>query len=178
MKAGKYRPAKQSSAADASLIAAQLLLVAYRHLKVTTLDVPLRFLLLNVLLGTERVKRVSFSHLKLEHQVNKSIHCISPLSFLLAAISGASRLTSRRRATRRERRRCGATATRRRPASRTSTAWHDSVCEPLCAETERSFPQCKFWGRSRVCRGQATSLHLCTELSCLGLPLGLCKGSC
>lgn len=54
MKAGKYKPAKQSNAAD-SLIEAQLLFVVYRHIKVTTLDVLLRFLLLNVLLRTGRV---------------------------------------------------------------------------------------------------------------------------
>lgn len=110
-----------------TLIEAQLLLVVYRHIKVTTLDVLLRFLLLNVLLRTEREKKVFFSHFQLD-QVSKSIHCMYALSFLLAAISGASRLTSPRLGTRRERRRCGVTATRRRPASRTSTAWHGFGC--------------------------------------------------
>lgn len=170
MKAGKYRPDKQNSAADI-LTEAQLLFVVYRHIKVTTSDVLLPFLLLNVLLRTGRVKRVFFVHFKLDH-VSKSIplHLFPFLSFLLAAISGASRSTSPRPATRRERRRCGVTATQRRPALRTSTAC-PGFC---CAETERSFPHWKFWERFGARRGQATSLCLCTELSCLALPSGLC----
>lgn len=174
MKAGKYKPAKQSNAAD-SLIEAQLLFVVYRHIKVTTLDV----LFSTVKCITKNWESKFFLHFKLDH-VSRSIHYISPLSFLLAAISGASRSTSPRPATRRERRRCGVTATRRRPALRTSTAWPGLCCassptaECPCAETNRSFPQWEFRGRFGACRGQATSLRLCSELSCLALHLGLC----
>lgn len=118
------------------------------------------------LLRAGRDKKVLSSHFKLEH-VSTSIHRISPLSFLLAAISVASRLTSPRPVMLQERRRCGVTVTRKRQALRTSMTWHGFyymsilAAEHLCADTKKSFFRWKFWGCFGPHKGRGCAVTLC-----------------
>lgn len=92
------------------------------------------------------------------------------LSFLLAAISVASRSTSPRPVMPQERRRCGVTVTQKRRALRTSMIWrgfyYTSIlaAERLYADTKKSFFQWKFRGRfwPHKGRGHAMTLYLYT----------------
>lgn len=129
------------------------------------------------LLRTGRDKKVLSSHFRLE-LVGSSIHHISPLSFLLAAISVASRLTSPRPVMLQERQRCGVTVTRKRQALRTSMTWHGFyymsilAAEHLSADTKKSFFWWKFWGCFGPHKGRGRAVTLCVYWPLPGSPLG------